>query len=74
MKRLREGAASGHLLALTYDLPCRKIAVNDEPYLERYFIALNSDGSQVWLHRFLTPDGDRHFHTHPWHEFEEAKS
>lgn len=40
---------------------CRCIIVNNEPYLERYFITAN-----IFLHRFVSPDGERHIHDHQW--------
>jgi len=42
--------------------PCRIIMVNDKPYLERYFIT-----DKIFIHRFLSSDGDRHVHDHPWY-------
>jgi len=39
------------------------------PYLQRYFAGTFRDGSDLWLHRFLSADGDRHLHSHPF-EFE----
>jgi len=36
------------------------------PYLQRYFAGTFRDGSDLWLHRFLSADGDRHLHSHPF--------
>jgi len=41
----------------------------DQPYLQRYFAGIFRDGSDLWLHRFLSADGERHLHSHPF-EFE----
>lgn len=43
----------------------KSIAVNDKPYLERYYLG-GLFGYQIWLHRFRSADGDRHLHSHPW--------
>jgi len=49
---------------LTGFLPCRLITIRDKPYLERYYITRN-----IYLHRFISMDGDRHLHDHPWRAF-----
>lgn len=54
------------LLILTESLPCKTIIINGEPYLERYYLKTDEDGTQHWLHRFLRSDAERHLHTHPW--------
>lgn len=38
------------------------ILVRGKPYLRRYYIVGN-----LYLHQFLSGDGDRHLHDHPWH-------
>jgi len=53
------------LMLLSKPLPMRTIEVNGEPYLERYFVGAHQ-GQQVWLHRFLRNDSEKHLHTHPW--------
>ncbi|MET0356195.1 MAG: hypothetical protein ABW044_05415 [Cellvibrio sp.] len=35
-------------------------------YLQRYFAGTFRDGVDLWLHRFLSNDGDRHLHNHPF--------
>ena len=35
-------------------------------YLQRYYAGTFRDGSDLWLHRFLSNDGDRHVHSHPF--------
>jgi len=55
------------LLKQTENLPCKIIEINGKPYLERYFVGHNAAGDQLWLHHFLTADGERHHHSHPWH-------
>lgn len=54
------------LMRITEDMPCKKIIVNGELYLERYFVSEDKNGVQKWLHRFLRPDAERHLHSHPW--------
>lgn len=54
------------LYAFTAEMPCKTIEVNGTPYLRRYFVCEHADGSQEWLHQFLTADGERHIHSHPW--------
>lgn len=49
------------LYFITGYLHCRVICVNGKPYLERYYIAKN-----IYIHRFVSADGDRHVHDHPW--------
>lgn len=53
------------LMHLTFHLPCKTIAINDEDYLERYYLG-EQLGAQYWLHRFLRNDSERHLHSHPW--------
>ena len=55
-----------HMMALTANMPMKCIEINGEPYLERYFAHMLADGAQVWYHRFLRNDSERHLHTHPW--------
>jgi hypothetical protein len=37
-----------------------------KPYLQRYYAGTFRDGSDLWLHRFLSNDGDRNLHSHPF--------
>lgn len=53
------------LMRLTRRRPMKTIEVMGMPYLERYYMG-GCFGYQVWLHRFLSADGERHLHTHPW--------
>jgi len=69
------------LLRLTAAMPMKQINLDspvyqwDEvvrintPYLQRYYAGTFRDGSDLWLHRFLSADGDMHLHSHPF-EFE----
>jgi hypothetical protein len=52
------------LMLATAKMPMKAIDVNG-PYLQRYFWKENEDGSQMWLHRFLRDDTERHLHSHP---------
>jgi len=40
--------------------------IDSKPYLQRYYAGTFRDGSDLWLHRFLSADGDRHLHSHPF--------
>lgn len=53
------------LMWLTQWLRVRVIEVSGRPYLERYWVG-RVLGVTVYLHRFLTSDGERHLHDHPW--------
>ena len=66
------------LLELTAGMPMKQINL-DNPvyewdklvskntaYLQRYFAGTFRDGVDLWLHRFLSNDGDRHLHSHPF--------
>lgn len=50
---------------LTLRLPCRIIAEDERPYMERYFLA-NFLGITFYIHRFVGSDPDRGIHDHPW--------
>lgn len=53
------------LYRLTASRPTRLITVNDAPYLERYYCGTLL-GCTFYLHRFLSADGERHLHNHPF--------
>jgi len=55
------------MMSFTARMPCKEIIVNGEVYLRRYFMCEHSNGGQEWIHQFLSQDGDRHLHSHPWH-------
>lgn len=55
------------MLSYTAWMPCKEIVVNGELYLRRYFMCEHPDGAQEWIHQFVSRDGDRHLHSHPWH-------
>lgn len=38
----------------------------DAPYLQRYYAGQFSDDVDLWIHRFLSEDGERHVHSHPF--------
>ena len=63
-------SATGHshqlLLLATAHMPVKTIFIDGTPYLERYFAGEQADGTQYWLHHYLTADTDRHLHSHPW--------
>lgn len=49
--------------------PCRVItSVDDEPYMIRVYVA-HWRGHRRYLHRFLTADGERWLHDHPFDGF-----
>jgi len=54
------------LLCFTQDMPCREIIKDGQVYLRRYFVQMNSDGSQKWLHQILLADSDPRLHSHSW--------
>lgn len=54
------------LMILSKSMPMKAITVNGMPYLRRYFISIDADGTQHWLHHFLRSDSERHLHSHPW--------
>ena len=47
------------------NLRCKLIKVNGQPYLERYLLG-KIKGYTFYLHRFVSADGDRSLHNHPW--------
>lgn len=53
------------LYKLTANRPCKLISRNHVPYLERYFVA-TFWGLKIYLHRFVSGDGDLEVHDHPW--------
>lgn len=53
------------LFRVTGSMPCRIISIDGEPYLERYFLC-RIFGITAYLHRFVSGDGDRDVHDHPW--------
>lgn len=50
---------------ITRNRPMKTIVVNGAPYMERHYMG-GAFGYQVWLHRFLRADSERHLHSHPW--------
>lgn len=46
-------------------LRVRTIEIEGAPYLRRYLVARLA-GCELYLHEFLTADGERHLHDHPW--------
>jgi hypothetical protein len=53
------------LYRLTANRPCRLISRDGTPYLERYFVC-QVFGLTIYLHRFVSGDGDEEVHNHPW--------
>lgn len=53
------------LRRLTDYLPCRIIAEEGSPYLERYYL-FTILGWRFYLHQFVGSDPDRGLHDHPW--------
>lgn len=53
------------MLALTTSMPMRQIDVGGKPYLRRYMAGTTADDYDVFVHQFLSADGDRHLHSHP---------
>lgn len=55
------------MMEITKFMPMRAILTGGKPYLQRYYVGKNRQGVQTWMHRFLSADVDRHFHSHPWY-------
>lgn len=53
------------LFKYTANKPCRLIDIDGKPYLERYYLGCIL-GWTFYLHRFVSGDGDRSLHDHPW--------
>lgn len=56
------------LRRLVASRPTRLIEVGGAPYLARVYL-WHRGGWRVYLHRFISPDGDRHLHDHPFGAF-----
>ena len=54
------------LKAVTARMPCKTIPINGHDYLRRYYAGTQRSGRDVWLHEFLSADGERHLHNHPF--------
>lgn len=54
-----------YLRELTAGFPHKTIEISGEPYLRRYFVR-TWGGVDYWLHEFLSSDGERHLHNHPF--------
>lgn len=54
------------MLELTKAMPMKQIDIDGEPYLQRYYAGTFADGHDLWLHRFISCDGERHLHCHPF--------
>ena len=54
------------LMALTAAMPMKQIDIDGKPYLQRYFAGTFANDHDLWLHRFLSCDGERHLHCHPF--------
>ncbi|MCP1675492.1 hypothetical protein J2T57_002642 [Natronocella acetinitrilica] len=53
------------LYGLTANMPCKLISRDGSPYLERYFVRQLGE-RRIYLHRFVSGDGDVEVHDHPW--------
>jgi len=53
------------LYKFTAGRPCRLISRDGTPYLERYYIG-QLLGCTIYLHRFVSGDGDQEVHDHPF--------
>lgn len=54
------------MMSITKNMPMKQIAINGKPYLQRYYAGTFSDKKDLWIHRFLSNDGERHLHSHPF--------
>lgn len=63
----RLGGLSGVLTTLARkDLPFITVHGNGGPYLTRYTLRKDPDGSRLLLHQFHRDDEDEEMHSHPW--------
>lgn len=53
------------MMWLTAKLKVRQIYIDDEAYLERYYLC-TLFGKRIFIHRFMGDDPDRGIHSHPW--------
>lgn len=54
------------LQKLVANRPTRLIEIDDKPYLARVYL-FHRGGWRFYLHRFISADGDRFMHDHPFH-------
>lgn len=54
------------LMRFTEFAPMKQINIAGKPYLQRYYLGTTSSGLDMWVHRFLSCDPDRHLHNHPF--------
>lgn len=59
------GIGDSIMLRISRQMPCREIRVAGERYMERHYVC-QFRGWKVYLHRYLSADGDREMHDHPW--------
>lgn len=45
---------------------CEKEKMYVKPYLQRMYAGTTRDNKDLWLHRFLSSDSERHLHCHPF--------
>ena len=62
----QEFSTHRRLMDLTATMPMKQIDIGGKPYLQRYFVQTLADGRDLWLHRFLSADGEQHLHSHPF--------
>ena len=43
-----------------------RLKTGSAPYLQRYYAGTTRDNKDIWLHRFLSSDSERHLHQHPF--------
>ena len=55
-----------YLTEYTSQMPCKTIQINGADYLRRYYAGTFENDQDLWLHEFLTCDGERHLHCHPF--------
>lgn len=60
------GITNELMLDLTKEMPMKQIDINGRPYLQRYYAGTTADNRDLWLHRFMSSDGERHLHCHPF--------
>lgn len=54
------------MMEITKGMPMKQINIDGKPYLQRYYAGEIAGRCDLWIHRFLSSDGDRAVHNHPF--------
>lgn len=58
--------SANKLEMLKLTMPCKTIDINNKPYLNRFFVSQDVDGTQEWLYEYVCADSEPHLHSYPW--------